>query len=54
MQNYNNKNQEQTRVLYTIKSRKRVEYPLLHGIYELFAQIKSVSNKTFKMRHVAS
>ena len=43
MQNYQ-KNQEH--ILYTIKTQKRVEHPLLHGIYELFAQIKSVGNET--------
>jgi len=34
-------------ILYTIKTQKRVYHPLLHGIYELFAQIKIVSNVTF-------
>jgi len=44
MQNYNKK---LLLITITIKTQKRVEHPLLHGIYELFAQIKSVSNETF-------
>ena len=45
MQNYKETNQKH--VLLSIKTQQRVEHPLLNGMYELFAQIKSVSNETF-------